>query len=385
MSSITDASGPSSFRSLDTSPEDEVERRKGEHLTLAAEGDVGARRGPGWSDIHFVHESLPATDYAAVDLSTSFLGRRLKAPLVIAGMTGGHARAAEVNAILARAAERHGIAMGVGSQRAAANRADLVPTYSIARQEAPTAFLIGNVGAPQLIPQGHAPPLGIDRIRDLLESVRADALAIHLNYLQEAVQPEGDRQARGLLPRVAVVAAEIGRPVIAKETGAGLSRRAAIALARAGVSALDVGGKGGTSFAAVESLRARAQGDESAATIGETLRDWGIPTPVSVVACAPAAVPVIATGGVRTGLDAAKALALGATLVGVARPLLQASLEGGDAAVDRWITTFLSELRACVFLSGVSTAAELSTVPLVVLGDTRAWLERLGYVERTGA
>jgi isopentenyl-diphosphate delta-isomerase len=363
---------------LDNKP-DEIERRKGEHLTLAATGDVASRRGPGWSDLHLVHEALPAVDYDAVDLSASFLGRSLRAPLLIAGMTGGHPRAAEVNAVLARAAERHGLALGVGSQRAVTRRPDLAATYAVARREAPDAYLIGNVGAPQLIPQSAEPALTPDQVRALASSLRADALAVHLNYLQEVVQPEGDRRARGVLGALERLCAELEVPVIAKETGAGLSRRSAKLLAGIGVAALDVGGRGGTSFAAVEGLRARDRGDERAAALGETFRDWGIPTAVSILACAPAHLPIVATGGVRTGLDAAKALALGATLVGVARPLLQAALDGGDAAVEAWIVNFLAELRAAIFLAGAARLADLPRLPIVILGETRAWIEQLGY------
>lgn len=366
---------------MDSRSPDEIERRKGEHLALAADGDVTSRQGSGWEDIHLVHQALPSVDHGAVDLRTPFFGRELKAPLLIAGMTGGHARAAEVNAILARAAERHGVAMGVGSQRASVRRPDLVATYSVARQTAPTAVLVGNVGAPQLIPQGDEAALDLEQIRPLVESLRADALAVHLNYLQETVQPEGDRRAEGVLAAIEQLTGALEVPVIAKETGAGLSRESARKLASAGVRALDVGGRGGTSFAAVESLRARARGDEGAARLGEVFRDWGIPTAVSVAGCVPTGLPVIATGGVRSGLDAAKALSLGARLVGVARPLLQMALERGDAGVDAWIRAFLAELRAAVFLCGVRSSTELRFAPLVVLGETRGWLEQLGYLD----
>ena len=168
---------------------DQIEARKAEHLRLTANGDVGTRAGPGWSDVRLVHEALPAADLDTVDLRTTFLGRTLSAPLFIAGMTGGHTVAAAVNAGLARAAERHGLAMGVGSQRAAAGRPDLAATYGVAREHAPTSFLVGNIGAPQLIPQDSRLPLALEDIQPLLETIRADALAIHLNFLQETVQP----------------------------------------------------------------------------------------------------------------------------------------------------------------------------------------------------
>src|SRR5438128_7250765 len=170
--------------------DDLVEQRKADHLRLSAEADVDALVGPGWDDIHLVHEALPDVDQCAVQLQTDFLGKTLRAPLLIAGMTGGHRTAHDVNAVLARAAERHGLAMGVGSQRAALRRPDLAYTYTVVRDEAPSALLIGNLGAPQLIAQGdESPPLGLDEVQAAIDMIRADALAVHLNFLQESVQP----------------------------------------------------------------------------------------------------------------------------------------------------------------------------------------------------
>jgi isopentenyl-diphosphate delta-isomerase len=355
-----------------------IEQRKADHLRLSANADVDAHARPGWDDVQLLHEALPEIDQSAVDLSTTFLGRPLRAPLVIAGMTGGHRAAYQVNAVLARAAERHGLAMGVGSQRAALRRADLAYTYAVVREQAPSAFLIGNIGAPQLIAQGDAPPLTLQEVQAAVEMVRADALAVHLNFLQESVQPEGEPRARGCAEAIRRIVQHLDVPVIAKETGAGLSRATAFCLKDLGVRALDVGGVGGTSFAAVEGLRAAAQGAGLAQRLGELLRDWGVPTPVSVVGATATGLPVIATGGIRSGLDAAKALALGGALAGVARPLLQAALEGDDA-VDGWISQFLEELRTVMFLTGSSNLAALHAQPRVVTGLTRAWLDQLGY------
>ena len=361
---------------------DPVEARKAEHLQVTASRDVNTRVGAGWADIQLLHEALPEVDLESVDLAVDFLGKRLKAPLVISGMTGGHAMARELNAVLARAAERHGLAMGVGSQRAALRNPTLAYTYAVVRQEAPSALLIANIGAPQLVEQDSGPALGIDEAKAAVAMIAADALAIHLNFLEESVQPEGDRRAAGCAAAIEAVARSAGVPLVAKETGAGLTRSTALRLRDLGVAALDVGGVGGTSFAAIEGLRAETQGDERGRRLGELLRDWGVPTAVAVAGAASTGLPVVATGGVRTGLDAAKAMALGGSLVGVARPLLQAAMEG-DGAVNAWIEQFLHELRTVLFLTGSRTVAEMQARRWVVLGETRSWLEQLGYLAHT--
>src|SRR5258708_16944450 len=260
-----------------------IEARKADHLRLSASGDVDALAGPGWDDVRLVHEALPEVDQCAIDLSVSFLGRDLRAPLVIAGMTGGHRTAHDVNAVLARAAERHGLAMGVGSQRGGLRRADLAYTYTVVREQAPTAFLIANIGAPQLIGQGDTPPLRLDEVDTAVDMIRADALAVHLNFLQESVQPEGERNALGCAAAIHDVVQHVRIPVIAKETGAGLSQATAMRLEGLGVRALDVGGVGGTSFAAVEGLRAEAQGAAGAQRLRGGFRELGVSAPGSVV------------------------------------------------------------------------------------------------------
>ena len=357
---------------------DPVERRKEQHLRMTAAGDVGSRTQPGWADIHLLHQAVPATDLAAIDVGTEFLGTRLRAPVVIAAMTGGHAGASQINSVLARAAERHGLAMGVGSQRAALVNPALASTYAVARECAPGAYLIANVGAAQLVAQHDQPAFGGDDLRRAVAMISANALAVHLNYLEEVVQTEGGRAVGRLRSAMAEAVHAVSVPAIAKETGAGLSRTAAMELRDTGFSALDVGGLGGTSFAVVEARRAEINGDARGARLGEVYREWGIPTAVSIVAARPTGLPVIATGGVRSGLDAAKAIALGASLVGVARPLLTAAL-AGDAAVDAWLDQFIEEIRVGVFLSGGTCLADLRQVPRVIAGETRRWLEDLGY------
>jgi isopentenyl-diphosphate delta-isomerase len=331
--------------------------------------------------VHIVHDALPDVDAADVDLRARFLGRTLELPLVISGMTGGHGRALAVNELLARVAERRGIAMGVGSQRAALRDPMLVPTYSIVRQTAPHAFVIANLGISQLVKQDRESALGGRDIAQIIAMVKADAVAIHLNYLEESVQPEGQTRARGALAAIRALTRRAKVPVIAKETGAGITREVAQRLRRAGVSAIDVGGVGGTSFAAVEALRAAAQSDAAHMSLGNRFRDWGVPTAVAVAGVGSVGLPLIATGGVRSGLDAAKALALGATLVGVGRPLLQAALRG-ESEVIRWVDDFALELRTAVFLSGARRAMDLARAPLVITGDVKEWLDQLGYARR---
>ncbi len=356
----------------------EIERRKSEHLSIASGEGVETRVSAGWDDVHLAHDALPRVDADEVDLGVDLLGRRLRLPLVITGMTGGHQAAHDVNRVLAGAAERHGVAFGVGSQRAALRDASLVPTYSVAREAAPTAFVIGNIGISQLLEQPGEAKLSAADIRRVVEMIRADALAVHLNYLEEMVQPEGQTRARGAAEALASVVRACGVPVIAKETGAGIGRATARRLAECGVRAIDVGGVGGTSFAAIEAHRARDRGDERRALLGERFVDWGLPTAVAVVGARAVGLPVVATGGVRSGHDAAKALALGATAVGVGRPLLQAALRG-DESVDEWIAQFELELRTAIFLSGAASASDLCSVPRVIVGDTKEWISQLGY------
>ena len=370
--------------SPDADPAATIGRRKAEHLRVAAEEDIETRSAAGWADVHIPHDALPAVDAAEVDLRVTLLGHRLRLPLVIAGMTGGHAAASEVNRVLARAAGRHGLAIGVGSQRAALRDPSLAGTYRVVRDEAPTAFVIANVGVSQLVAQDAEPPLTAREVRTLVEMIGADALALHLNFLEESVQPEGQTRARGAATAIRALVQRSPVPIIAKETGAGISRDTALRLRALGVRAIDVGGLGGTSFAAIEGYRAAQRGDIARAQLGTSFREWGIPSAVSVAGCVASRLPVIATGGVRSGLDAAKALALGATAVGVGRPLLQAALDG-EAAVDAWVAQFELELRTATFLAGVARARDQGRRPIVVTGTTGEWLDQLGYRPRRRA
>src|SRR5438132_11315012 len=261
-----------------------IELRKAEHLRIAAAEDIETRRAPGWDDVHLVEAALPATEAATIDRPARVLGHTLARPLVIAGMTGGHSGAERVNTTLAEAAARHGLGIGVGSQRAALRDPTLRSTYAVVRERAPKAFVIANVGVSQLVEQDDGEPLGAKDIRTLIEMLGANAIALHLNYLEESVQPEGQTRALGLDTAIRRLVRHSTVPVIAKETGAGISGSVARRLRSLGVKAIDVGGVGGTSFAAIEGMRARERGDTARARLGEVFRHRGVPS-ARAIAC----------------------------------------------------------------------------------------------------
>lgn len=347
-----------------------IKQRKREHVDLALADASQASVDPGWHDVHLVPAALPETSLTDLDLTTELFGRRLELPLVLAAMTGGHDDAVEINAVLGSAAERFGLAVGVGSQRAALADESLVRSYAAVRDRAPHAMVIANIGACQLVDQQGQGALAPGDIERLVAMIGADALAVHLNVVQEVVQTEGDRNFGSLVDAVARLVEQCPVPVLAKETGAGLSRGDATALADAGVAAIDVGGAGGTSFARIEAGRAQQIGDERGIRLGRTFGDWGIPTAASLLEVARAGIPVIATGGVRNGLDAAKALALGATAVGIGRPAITAA-QRGEAALVRELDLLVEELRTALVLTGARRPADLP--PPVLTGFTLEW------------
>jgi len=355
----------------DTEHERLIVSRKSDHVEICANEDM-RRDYAYWDDVKLVHRSLPEIDLDDIDTSVVLLGQKLEAPIIISAMTGGYGKAEEINRNLASVAAEHGVGMGVGSQRAAIEEPDMARTYGVIK-EFDVPLRIANLGAPQLIRQGLTPPLEIDSGRTAMEMIDAHVLAIHLNYLQEVVQPEGDTKAKGVLKAVERFATAL--PVIAKETGAGVSRESALQLKKARVRGIDVGGLGGTSFSGVEYYRARAAGDSVRANIGETFWDWGLPTPVSVV-LASVGLPVIATGGVRTGLDVARAVAVGASAAGMAGRLLPAALQDREA-LSKELGTIVDELKAAMFLVGASSVKELADTKALIEGRSRSWLDHL--------
>ncbi len=336
-----------------------VEQRKTDHLQICLqEGVEGRGISAGWERYRLQHEALPDLDPAAIDLGTEFLGRRLRAPVLISPMTGGTSHAGEVNRRLAAAAEALGLAMGVGSQRAAIEDPGLAATYQV-RDVAPHVVLLANLGAVQLN-YGY----GLDECRRAVEMIEADALVLHLNPLQEYLQEEGNRDFRGLLPKIEAICRGLGAPVIVKEVGWGLSPAAVRALLEVGVSAVDVAGAGGTSWGYVESRRSA---DESVHRLAEVFDSWGLPTAEAIRgarAAAGAGASIIGSGGIRNGLQAAKALALGADLVGIARPLLRPATLSAEAVIAH-LRQFLAELRLAAFATGSRTVADLQRARLL--------------------
>jgi len=345
--------------------------RKLDHLRICAEKEVESGDA-GFGDVRFVHNALPECDMGTIDLTSRFLNRTFSSPLFISAMTGGHPGTKEVNSRLARAAERFGMGMGVGSQRAALENPSLADTFSVVRDEAPHAFLAANLGVVQL--RDH----GIEWVERAVEMIQADAIVIHLNFLQEAIQPEGDHNALGCLTAIGELCREFKKPVIIKETGCGISAATARQCWGAGASAIDIGGWGGTSWAAVESVRAeesRNIQDKHLQTLGADFMEWGIPTVVSLAEVIATGGPVIASGGVRSGLDIAKGLALGAELCGMALPLLKPAMES-DEALARTIDGIHQELIATMFLTGSAKIADLRKTRMFIAGKTRQMIQK---------
>ncbi len=346
-----------------------TEDRKLDHIRICLEHDVQSSVSTGFNEIQLIHNAAPEMDLNDVDLQCTFLGHKLSAPIIVTAITGGHNEATQINQNIAKAVEDLGLAMGVGSQRAAIEDSSLSPSFTIARQSAPTAFLIGNIGAPQLS-QGY----GVDEAKTAIAMIKANALAIHFNAAQEAIQPEGESTFSGITKALENLAKNISVPIIAKETGAGISRETAIMLAKTGVKALDVAGLGGTSWPAVEAERAKAENSQKA-TLGRWFSDWGIPTAISTFEAAQNInIPIIASGGIRTGIDIAKAIALGAQMGGVALPVLAPSTTSSNK-VREYLETLMHGLKATMFLIGASNLKELSRAPIVIQGATRNWLE----------
>lgn len=352
----------------------ETEERKQDHIRMCLTKEVQARSiKAGFEDANLIHKALPEINLNQVNTFVEILDHKLAAPIIISAMTGGTETTTKINAALAEAAEKLGLGMGVGSQRAAIENPKLASTFQIAREKAPTALLIANIGCPQFT-GGY----GVGEAEEAVKMIKADALAIHLNPLQEAIQAEGQTDFTGGLDRIREIARALQVPTIVKETGAGIAAEVAVALAKAGVSGIDIGGAGGTSWAAVEYHRAKKVKAGLRQQLGLTFWDWGIPTITSLIEVRNSTkLKVIATGGIRTGIDIAKSLALGADAVGIALPLLRPALKG-PGKVEEELTRLISELKTAMFLTGAKSIQDLNKIPVVITGKTADWLKMRG-------
>ncbi len=326
-------------------PKTKTESRKKDHVELVIKKGAQYEKSAGFERISFVHDALPELSLDSVDLGTEFFGKRVRYPLLITGMTGGYKDAIDINKALAAAAEAHGLAFGVGSQRAMIEKPELAKTYRV-RDVAPSIPLLSNIGAFQL------KRYSVAQIESLISAIDADGLAVHLNPLQEVIQPEGDTDFSGVLDAIRKTCETLSVPVLVKETGAGISQDVAIRLKEAGVKYLDVSGSGGTSWSKVEYLRnGNIPGFE----------DWGIPTVEARIQCR-GVLPMVASGGIRDGLDASKAIALGADMCGAAYPFIKAHR---DRALDEYVALFTKQMRVCAYLTGSRTLDALKKAKLV--------------------
>lgn len=334
-----------------------ISARKSSHIRINLEEDVSSTITTGLERYHFTHQALPEINLEEVDLSLRVFGKRLDAPILISSMTGGTPDAVAINRTLALASQETGVAMGVGSQRAAIEHAELAASFNI-RKVAPDILLFANLGVVQLN-YGY----NVEHCQRAVDMIEADALVLHLNCLQEAVQPEGDTRFAGLAKKIERVCHALPVPVVVKEVGWGISERVARLLVEAGVTAIDVAGAGGTSWSQVEMHRAET---ESQASLAGIFVDWGIPTAESIIQVR-RAVPkmlIIASGGLRTGIDIAKCIALGASLGGMASPFLKAAVHSLEKTVQT-IEEVSRQIQVCMFACGAGDITALQSTPLV--------------------
>lgn len=338
--------------------------RKISHVDICLKKNVEARaKSAGFEDVELVHRAVPELDFRSIDIGCKFLKKNLDAPIVIEAITGGYEGALRINSELAKAAEKEKVVLALGSQRAMLEDQSLSSTYAI-RKDAPSIPILGNIGLAQI------GKYGVKRIGAAVEKIEADGLVVHLNVLQELCQEEGDRAFFGLLSSLEKLCSGVGCPVIAKETGAGISMETAAVLEKAGVAMIDVAGVGGTSWSGVEIYRGSKE---------TRFWDWGIPTVQSVAECSSKVkIPVIASGGVRSGLDAAKSLALGASYTGAALPFLKRVHSGGHESLCTEIHRWKKELRMSMLLCGASDIKGLRKAPVLVTGNMAERLKARG-------
>jgi isopentenyl-diphosphate Delta-isomerase len=342
-----------------------IKQRKKEGIVIPLTRNVQAKESSTYLEyVKLIHNALPEIDYEVVETTQNFLNYNFKAPIIIDSMTGGTPEATKINSRLSLVAEKFGLGMGLGSQRAGLLSSELAETYSIARSNAPSAFLVANIGGAQL-----SKGLKVQEIKNMIEMIEANALVVHLNPLQELIQPEGEPKYKGVLSKIKEICANFDLPIIVKEVGAGVSMEVAKKLESAGVSAINVAGSGGTSWAGVEKLRAETAHDSNKINLGELFWDWGIPTAVSLIEVRNSVkIPVIASGGIRNGLEIAKCIVLGANMCGMAFPFLRHASKSFESLCE-FANKTLIELKSTMFLVGSKNIDELAKSRFIITGE----------------
>jgi isopentenyl-diphosphate delta-isomerase len=351
-----------------------IEKRKQRHIRVSLEENVETDISTGFQDIRLIHRALPEIDLDEVSTETKLFGKRLAAPLIISAITGGTEEARKINTVLAEVAEEKQIGIGVGSQRIAVDQPETVPTFSVVRERAPSTFVMGNLGCPQL-----SLGWGISEAEKCIEMIDADALALHMNPLQEAVQVDGDINYSGVYSKISELGKHITVPLVMKETGAGIAWDDAVKMQEAGASGLEISGVGGTSWSAVEYHIAKEVGKKDMEYLGQAFWNWGIPTAVSTVETSQKTdLSIISSGGIRTGVEIVKSIALGANVGGIAKPFLEEAVQGKEA-LSEYVDNIIREIRVAMFLVGAKNVDELHSVPVLVMGQTAEWLRLRGF------
>ncbi|MBS7642173.1 type 2 isopentenyl-diphosphate Delta-isomerase [Candidatus Bathyarchaeota archaeon] len=351
-----------------------IEVRKNEHIEICLTKPVEAERETTWLEyVYLPHRSLPEVDPRDIDLEIDFLGFKFSAPIMVSAITGGSNLGFKINANIAETVEKLRLGMCVGSQRILLEKPESIYSFKIVRDKAPTAFISANIGFQELR------RYGVDRLVELIESIRADALTIHLNPLQELLQVESEPMFRGLLSAMKDIVKELKIPVIVKETGAGIIREDAARLEEIGVKAIDVAGLGGTSWSRVEYYRAIRWHDDIKVEVSKAFWDWGIPTAASIleVKSATRNIKLVASGGLRSGVDMAKAICLGADMCAIALPILKPALKSAQE-VEKTLKTFIEGLRIAMVLTGVSKIDDLKKIKPIIVGRLAEWVNKRG-------
>ncbi|TFF88686.1 MAG: type 2 isopentenyl-diphosphate Delta-isomerase [Promethearchaeota archaeon] len=351
-----------------------IKNRKDEHILLVSTENVESNKTTWLEHAKFVHNGLPELNLTDIKLSCDLLGKKISAPVIIGAITGGTELAKKINTTLAKAAQKYNIPMMVGSQRAILRHPEAKESFSIVRKSAPDIPIIGNIGIAQV-----AVSKNLDYIQELIDNIDADALAIHLNLIQEVIQPEGDNTFAGALEKIEEIKDQYNIPIIIKETGCGISKEVAERLVDLGVDIIDVSGVGGTSWAAVEYYRAKKQKEKSKMELGKVYWDWGIPTAASIIEVSSvfkkqSSTKIIGSGGIRNGVDIAKTLRLGADFAALARPFLMVALEG-QKSIYEFIEQTIKELKIAMLLAKSRNIEELKKAPIVIQSSLKEWLK----------